>query len=265
MEHRGPVRVNGADLFSEWTGAGPGLVFLHAGACDSRMWDAEFRAFAPTHRVVRFDARGFGRSPLVSGRFAYHDDAAAVARAAGCERATLVGCSFGSVTALETALSHPALVERLVLVAPSVGIGDDEGMRRFGEEEDALVERGDLDAATELNLRMWVDGPHRGPNEVDPDVRERVRVMQLDAFRLEMPSGVERIRLEPPATERLAEIRVPTLVVVGALDQPFIAAAAERVEREIPGARRLVFADAAHMATMERPAEFLRAVRGFLG
>jgi len=262
----GPVRANGAALFAEWAGKGPCLVFLHAGVADSRMWDAEFAAFATTHRVVRFDIRGFGRSPMPSGRFAYHDDVRAVAAAAGCERGTLVGCSFGANIALDAALAHPEMVERLVLVAPGLNGGDDdEAMRRFGEEEEALLERGDIDGATELNLRMWVDGPERAPGDVDASIRERVRVMQRDAFLLEMPSGVERVRVEPAAAERLSEIRVPTLVVAGALDVPFIGKAAERIEREVPGARRVVIPDAAHMVSMERPLEFERVLREFLG
>jgi pimeloyl-ACP methyl ester carboxylesterase len=249
----------------EQAGQGPGLLFLHAGVADSRMWDAEFGAFRDSHRVVRFDTRGFGRSPMPSGRFAYHDDAAAVARAAGLARCTLVACSFGANIALETALAHPGLVERLVLVSPGLGGGaDSEEMRRFEAEEEAALERGDLDGATELNLRMWVDGPRRGPDEVDAEVRERVRVMQLDAFRVEMPSGVERVRLEPPAATRLGELRVPTLVVAGELDMPFVLSAAERVEREVPGARRVVVPGVAHMVNLERPAEFRRLLEDFL-
>jgi len=257
--------VNGADLYAEWTGAGPGLLFLHAGVADSRMWDSEFDSFSDRFRVARFDTRGFGRSPMPSGSFAYHDDVAEVAREAGLGRATLIGCSFGANIAVDTCLAHPELVERLVLVAPGlVGGDDDEAMRRFGEEEEAALERGDLEGATELNLRMWVDGPRRAPGQVDAAVRERVRVMQRDAFAVEMPESVARVRLDPPASERLGEIRVPTLVVVGALDVPFILAATDRVQREVPGAQRFVIPDAAHMVTMERPAEFQRLLEDFL-
>lgn len=249
----------------EQAGQGPGLLFLHAGIADSRMWDAEFRAFRDSHRVVRFDTRGFGRSPMPPGRFAYHDDVAAVARAAGLTRCTLVGCSFGANIALDTALAHPVLVERLMLVSPGLGGGgDSEEMRRFESEEGAALERGDLDGATELNLRMWLDGPRRGPDEVDAEVRERVRLMQLDAFRVEMPAGVERVRLDPPAATRLGELRVSTLVVAGPLDVPFVLRAAERIEREVPGARRVVVSDTAHMVNLERPAEFHRLLEDFL-
>jgi 3-oxoadipate enol-lactonase len=257
--------LNGTELYAEWSGTGPGLLFLHAGVADSRMWDAEFAAFSDRFRVARFDIRGFGRSAMSPGRFAYHDDVAAVARAAGLERAILVGCSFGGSIALDTSLAYPDLVEGLVLVAPGLGGGDDdEEMRRFGEAEEAALERGDLDGATELNLRMWVDGPRRKPEQVDAAVRERVRMMQRDAFAHEVPTGVERVRIAPPASERLGEISVPTLVVVGELDVPFILAAAERIEREVPRARRVTIPEAAHMVTMERGKEFQRVMGDFL-
>jgi pimeloyl-ACP methyl ester carboxylesterase len=264
-EFRGSIRLNGVELHAEWAGSGPAILFLHAGVADSRMWDTEFAAFSGSSRVVRFDTRGFGRSPMPAATFAYHDDVVAVMGAAGCERATLVGCSFGANIAVDTALAHPDRIERLVLIAPGLGGGDDdEAMRRFGEEEEALLERGDLDGATELNLRMWVDGPFRVPAVVDPAVRERVRVMQRGAFALEMPAGVKRTHLDPPAAQRLSEIRVPTLVVVGALDVPYLLDVAERIEREVPDARRVVIPDAAHMVTLERPREFDRALRDFL-
>ena len=259
------VDANGAKLYVEAAGSGHGLVFIHAGVADSRMWDAEFAAFQERFRVVRFDLRGFGRSPMVPGSFAYHDDVVAVMDAAGVPTATLVGCSFGARVAMDACLANPSRVDRLVLVAPGLSsMDDDPDIQKFGEEEDALVEKGDLEGATELNLRMWVDGPFRRPGQVSSDVREQVRVMQLDAFRVPVPEGVHRVRLEPPADDRLAEIGVPTLVIVGALDLPVKFRTAERIEGSIPGARRVVIPDAAHMVTLERPAEFQRILREFL-
>ena len=251
-------------LYFEAAGTGPGLAFIHAGIADSRMWDAEYAGFAPRFRVVRLDLRGFGRSPLAPGRFAYHEDVAEVLRAAALERTTLVGCSFGSTVAIETALAHPDLVGYLILVSPSLGGGESKEMDRFGEEEEVLLEKGDLDGATELNLRMWVDGPHRRPDQVAPGVRERVRVMQRSALAMEMPKGIERVRLDPPAEKRLEEIRVPTLIIVGALDVPYVLEASERLAREVQGARRVVIEGAAHLPNLERPEAFRATLEEFL-
>jgi len=259
------IAVNGVLFHTEVAGQGPGLVFIHAGVADCRMWDAEFAAFQNRFRVVRFDMRGFGRTPMPPGKFSYHDDVASVMRTAGLERATLVGCSFGANVAVETCLAFPGLVERLVLIAPGLGEGGDvEEIQRFDEAEEAALERGDLDGATELNLRLWVDGLFRQPGEVAPSVREHVRVMQIENFRIPMPDGIERVRIDPPAGERLREIAVSTLVVVGALDVPFLGDVAERIEREVTRARRVVIPGAAHMLNLEKPAEFQRILEGFL-
>jgi pimeloyl-ACP methyl ester carboxylesterase len=202
---------------------------------------------------------------MVPGRFAYHDDVMGVMDAVGLPSATLVACSFGANIAVDACQAHPRRVKGLVLVAPGLGAMDtDPEIQKFWEAEDALLEQGDLEGATELNLRMWVDGPHRRADQVSADVRERVRVMQMDAFRMSMPQGVERARLDPPADGRLGEIGVPTMVVVGSLDLPMKLRTAERIEAAIPGARRAVIPDAAHMVTLERPAEFQTLLREFL-
>ena len=259
------VIVNGTTFHSEVAGQGPGLVFIHAGVADSRMWDAEFAAFQDSFRVLRFDLRGFGRTPMPPGSFAYHDDVAGVMRASGLECATLVGCSFGANVAVDACLAFPGLVERLVLIAPGLGAGSEsEEVRRFDEAEEAALERGDLEGATELNLGLWVDGPFRKPDEVSAEARERVREMQMGNFRVVMPKEIERVRLEPPAAERLSEIRIPTLVALGALDVPFLAGVAERIGREVPGSRLVVVPEAAHMLNLEKPEEFRRILSEFL-
>ncbi len=127
------------------------------------------------------------------------------------------------------------------------------------------MELGDLEAASELNVRMWVDGPHRGPEQVDPSVRDRVRMMQHHAFTVPEPDGAELIRLDPPAIGRLGEVKARTLVVVGDLDVAQKVEMAGLVASEIVGAQLITFHGTAHMLTMERPQEFGQAVLDFLG
>jgi pimeloyl-ACP methyl ester carboxylesterase len=257
--------INGARLYYEVVGAGHPLLLLHAGVADSRMWDDQWQPFARRYRAIRYDLPGFGQSQLPGQPYALHDAVAELLGFLGVERAHVVGVSFGGRIALDFALAHPEMLSALVLVCPDVGGAQpSDALRRFGEEEEALLERGDLAAATELNLRMWVDGPQRTSDQVDPSVRERVREMQHHAFAIPMTEGFELLRLEPPAIERLAEVRAPTLIVIGNLDQPEKLALADRLVDEIPGARKVVIPGAAHMVSMERPAEFNQVVLDFL-
>ena len=135
-------------------------------------------------------------------------------------------------------------------------------------EEDAAVGRGDLDAAVEANLRLWVDGPRRSTAQVDPAVRKLAGVMQRQILELQAPVWEalgDRIQwLVPDLAERLGQVRAPTLVLVGDQDVADVQAIAQRLAREIGGARRAVIDGVAHLPSLERPAEFDDLVLGFL-
>ena len=134
--------------------------------------------------------------------------------------------------------------------------------RFFAEEEEAL-DRGDLESAAELNVRMWVDGPCRAPDQVDPVVREQVRQMQLQAFAMSVPEGIESQPLAPPAIERLAEIQSPSLIIIGDLDVPEFQSLAQTVTDRIPGARKVEIPGAAHLPSMEKPDVFNQIILDF--
>lgn len=258
--------VNGARLFYEIAGAGRPLVLIHAGIADSRMWDAQMDALAREFRVVRYDMRGFGRSTMLPGPFAHHDDLRELLRILDIPRAVAVGASYGGNVAAALALEHPAAVEALILVNSRVASeAPTDSLREAWAAVDALWEAGDLEGANELEVQMWVDGPSRAPGDVDPAVRERVSEMNaaLLARAAEAEQAEER-EIEPHAHARLAEIRVPTLAVVGELDQPDVIASNDRLIAGVPDVRRATIPHAAHLPSMERPDEFNRIVRDFI-
>jgi pimeloyl-ACP methyl ester carboxylesterase len=163
----------GAPLYYEVAGTGQPLLLIHAGVADSRMWDDQFQTFAQQYRVVRYDLRGFGKSTVPSGKFANHEDVTALFEYLGIKQAHLIGISFGGLIALDFTLAHPEKVTSLVLGAPDVSGRESSSadVSRFAVEEEALLERGDLAGATELNLRMWLDVPRRTLDQVDHFVR----------------------------------------------------------------------------------------------
>lgn len=259
----GIADVNGTRLAYEVRGAGHPLVLLHAGIADARMWDDQIDAFAERYLVVRYDARGFGRSDPAVGAHAPHADLAALLAALGVERAHLLGLSMGGAVALDAALAYPRLASALVLAAARPGgLPPSQSLRDAWTAVDVRVEAGDVPGAVELELRMWVDGPSRAPGDVAPAVRERVREMNAALFA--GPDEGDPAPLDPPAVGRLAEVSVPTLVLVGDRDQPDVLAAADVLAAGIPGARSVTISDTAHVPNMERPAEFNRLVLDFL-
>jgi pimeloyl-ACP methyl ester carboxylesterase len=254
-------------LYSEVAGEGPEIVLLHEGICDSRMWDPQWEKYARSHRVMRLDFRGYGRTPLDPGRFASARDVIELMERHGFERAAIVGVSLGGRVALEVALDNPERVGALVLVGSGLPGHDwsDELKATWGEEEAAL-RAGDFDKAVDVVLLTWVAGPGRDLEEVDADVRARVAEMQRRAYELQLPlkEEVDEELLVEDVAQRLGEIQAPTLVLVGDEDVPDIQAISERLAREIPGARREMIAGAAHVPSMERPEEFDELVLGFL-
>jgi 3-oxoadipate enol-lactonase len=150
-------------------GEGPAVALVHAGVADSRMWEPQLRSFPAAHKVVRVDLPGFGKSPIESNPISLRGSILEALDAADVDRAAIVGTSLGGATALELALDSPERVSALVLVGPGLdGHQWSTEVEAFGEEEEEALARGDLDAAVETNLRMWLVGPRRRVEDIDP-------------------------------------------------------------------------------------------------
>jgi 3-oxoadipate enol-lactonase len=238
-------------LFYEVAGAGPPIVLLHAGGTDATIWDEQVPVLAERFTVVRFDARGHGRSPGGPESFSRVDDLFGVMDAAGVPRATLVGVSQGARVALEAALARPERVSALVLASlapPGAAV----------PAEAELLARGEVDAAIEAGQRYWVAGPHRRLEDVDAALRARLAAMDRRAM-TGPPLGPERIEPVDPAA-----VAVPTVVVVGELDRDEVHSHARHLAAAIPGARLEVVAGAGHLVNLERPAAFVALIRAAL-
>jgi 3-oxoadipate enol-lactonase len=243
------------------------VLLLHAGIADSRMWWPQTDALAAAgHHTIAPDLRGFGEWRLEAGPFSHLRDA----EAALDGPVAVVGCSLGGRVALELAVHRPDLVERLVVIAPGMpGWEWSEETRAGWADEEAAYDRRDYDAAADASLRMWLDRPGRSPGDVDPEVRDLVRVMTLRSY--EMQEGAweagaqEEDVLDPPVAARLGEIRCPTLVLVGDQDIPEMQAIAAHVGASVDGARLATIARAAHLPSLERPEEVNAFLLAFLG
>ncbi len=264
----GFVEINGAQIYYEVAGAGQPVVFVHAGIADRRMWDAQFAAFAQKYRVLRYDHRGMGKSSMPPGPFALRDDLYTLVRHFDLAPAVLIGCSMGGGAALDCVVEHLDVARALVLVGAGVSgnpLEPSDEMKRLWAQVDELAGKGDLDGANEIELRMWVDGVRRTPDQVAPGVRALVREMNLASFTRDAEHQQGQPRpLEPPAYGRLSEVHTPTLVIVGSEDQPLIVQTADVLASQIPGARKVVMNGLAHVPNMEQPAEFNQIVLDFL-
>ena len=259
------VRVNGTDFYYEIAGGGHPLVLLHAGICDSRMWDDQFMHFAEHYQVIRYDMRGYGQTAMVDGPYAHRHDLYALLNYLGIGRTHLVGCSFGGTNCLDFALDHPEMVSGLVL-SDSTPSGYQSSLpfpAKFAEV-DAALEADDFDRAVWLEVEIWVDGPQRAADQVAPEVRQRVHTMNTIALKNDISDIGEAEPLNPPAAQRLHELAVPTLLVAGALDQPRTLKAIDWMATALPNAQKTIIGDAAHLPNMEQPAQFNQIIDAFL-
>jgi pimeloyl-ACP methyl ester carboxylesterase len=164
------------------------------------------------------------------------------------------------------AVARPALVSALVLVSPPLpGHEWSPEVQAFGDAEDDALERGDVDAAVELNLQMWFDGQGRRSAVIDPARRASVGAMQRWAFELQLAGeGAEEELLVPDLSERIAEITAPTLIVVGEHDASDFHAIGARLAATLPHAQLNVLPGTAHIPNYERPELFDPLLAGTL-
>jgi len=244
------------------------VVLVHAGVADRRMWDRLWPALTAEQDVIRLDLRGFGESVTrPRGMLSPVDDVLDTLTEVGINHCHLLGASFGAGVVVEVALTRPDLVVSLLLSAPGGSLIAEvtPDLRAFIDAERSALARGDLDGAVEANLTWWVDGPKRDPGEVDSAVRDLVGHMQRRAFEVTADwDDIQESELDPPALKRLADIRVPTLVLLGELDLDAIHDATRRIADGIRDVRRVNWPDTAHLPSMERPDDFLALLRDWL-
>jgi len=259
------ANINGADIHYRTAGSGPPLLLLHAGVCDSRMWDDQIEEFARTRRVIAPDLRGYGQSKMVAGAFSHRQDIRGLMDHIGAARATLVGVSMAGRHALDLTLEHPDRVDALVLVCAGLSgySWEDPATRTADEAVDAALAAGHRDEAAEIELKTWLAGPRRSLDQIDSTLRQRVRAMILQSY-ANQPELGEALPFEPPAVGRLREVRAPTLVIIGDEDVPDELVIADRLATGIAGARKVVMHGAAHLPNMEQPTAFNRIVAEFL-
>jgi 3-oxoadipate enol-lactonase len=263
----GRIAVPGSSLYYEAAGQGPPLILLHAGSLDRRMWDDQFHVLAQSHRVIRFDARGYGRSGPVSSRFDRSEDLHSLMKALRLVRATLVGSSLGGATAIDFALAHPERVDRLVLVGSGVS-----GYLWPPESRDvpwrvaarAAAARGD----TAGIARSWLHSEYFAATREVPALAARLETLlveNVESWKTALRIGNQDTVFSGPALGRLHRITAPTIIVVGSRDVADIHRIADTLQAYLPRAQTVVLNGAGHVPNMELPSLFLEVVRKFLG
>ena len=253
------LEVDGAKLYYQECGSAPRTVVLvHDGVLDSAVWDDVWPEFCKHFHTIRYDRRGYGRSPAATQGHYATDDLAAILHHLELKHVAIVGSSHGGEISINFTLDHPEMVEQLVLVGAVVG-----GMpysKHFLERGDVLgkpLEKGDIQGAIAAATQdKYLTAP--GSDAAKKRMADILRANPQDLTHPELELPVK------PALPRLGDIRIPTLLLVGDADIPDVHAHAGAIEAGIPRARRIVIRDVGHLMYLEKPAEFSRTIIEFL-
>lgn len=254
----GVAGISKLGIAYEVRGAGPAVVLLHAFTLDQRQWERLALSLAANHRVVRYDQRGSGKSPLPTEPFAAHEDLAALLDELGIERASLVGLSSGAGIAADFALTFPTRVEKLVLASPSLGGYVPQESFEWMTPIFAAARAGNPDVAAQLfaDSDLMTVG--------DDEESARVRQMIHENSHLWAMTRNPLRPLVPPAFERLEELaKIPTLAIFGGKDSKDVARIAEALAARA-AAKKVEIPEAHHLLSADTPAAFGAAVSEFL-
>jgi pimeloyl-ACP methyl ester carboxylesterase len=254
--------VNGTRLYYESAGSGQAVVFVHGFTLDTRMWDDQFVPLARRFRAIRYDLRGFGKSALPTDQaYSHVDDLNSLLDCLDVPQAHLVGLSKGGAVALDFALEYPQRTQTLVLIDTVLGgfHWSPEGSAR-----DGLVWQRAREAGIPAAKESWLTHPLFAPAQRQPAVAARlVRIVDEYSGWHFIHANPER-GLEPPAAQRLGELGMPVLAMVGEHDIPDFRQITDLVCQQVPQAKRLVVPGVGHMANMEAAELVTEAVLAFL-
>jgi 3-oxoadipate enol-lactonase len=248
------------ELHHEVTGRedGPVLVLSNSLGSNLSMWDPQMQALRQRFRVVRYDQRGHGRSPVPDGPYSIDDvggDALALLDRLGIERAHFCGLSLGGMTGMWLAINAPERIDRLVLCCTSAQLGPPD----MWADRAATVRADGVEAIADAGIGRWLT---EGFIAREPETTAAVRAMLVatpDEGYAGCCAAIEHMDLIP----ELGASRAPTLVIAGRQDPATPPEHGERIAAGIPGAR-LELVDAAHLATVEQPEAMTDLIAGHL-
>ena len=249
---------NGKIYYEECGSGAPTVVLIHDGIAHSAVWDAVWPAFCAKFHAIRYDRRGYGKSPEATTWYYETDDLATLLHHLKVARAVIVGSSHGGELSIDFTLAHPDMVQQLVLVGAVVsGFPYSDHFLNRGIANSKPLEKNDVKAA----IANWAKDRYVLAPGHDAAQKKLLDILSASPQDL---NHQDYARPTQAALPRLHEIHVPTLILTGDADIPDVHAHAGAIEAGIRGSRRVVLGDAGHLMYLEKPEEFTRIVIGFI-
>ncbi|HEY4940787.1 MAG TPA: alpha/beta fold hydrolase [Rhizomicrobium sp.] len=244
---------DGVDIYYETHGEGPVILLTHGYSATAQMWSGQIAALSKSHKLVLWDMRGHGQSDYPDDPALYSEEAtvadmAALLDAVGAKTAIVGGLSLGGYMSLAFHATHPERVRALLIIDTGPGFKKDEAREGWNQTSRRTAERYEKD----------------GLGQLSSGSAERATARHRDASGLARAARGMLAQKNARVIESLPNIKVPSLVVVGEKDTPFLAAS-DYMAAKIPGAEKAVIPGAGHAANIDNPVAFNAALEGFLG
>lgn len=242
----------GVKLYYETHGEGPVILLSHGYSATSQMWRGQFAALSVKNKLVTWDMRGHGQSDYPEAQSEYSEEATVADMAAlldhvGAKSAIVGGLSLGGYMSLAFHLKHPDRVRALLIIDTGPGYRKDEARDGWNRNSLKTAERYEKEGLSPLQSGS----------------AERATAAHRDATGLAKAARGMLTQRDARVINSLPEIKVPSLVLVGEKDTPFLAAA-DYMSAKIPNATKVVIANAGHASNIDQPLAFNDAVTKFI-
>jgi pimeloyl-ACP methyl ester carboxylesterase len=238
------LQYNNGNIAYDVFGEGEPIVFIHGFGLDSRVWKPQVQFLSKEYKVITYDLRGFGNSSIPDNKYSHVDDLKKLLDHLNVESANLVGHSFGSAISIDFALKYPKLVEKLILIAPSISGYNKEN--KLWKELSELGRKEDIVGIKEkiLSHNMF-EGFKKGSEELE--LIERI---------IKDYKGWHFLRNDPReemnSIERLEELNLPIKIIIGNKDSDIQMEVVEKLRKEV-NAKIEVIENSGHMVNLEKP------------
>lgn len=243
---------DGVEIYYEIYGEGPALLLSHGYSSTSHMWAGQVAPFSKQYKLIIWDMRGHGRTSSPDDLSLYSEEAtvadmAALLDHASAKSAIIGGLSLGGYMSLAFHLKHPKQTRALLIIDTGPGFKNDEAREGWNVRARATADRFETEGLGRLASGSGETREAHHTSAKGLALAARGMLAQRDAR----------------VINSLPDIKAPSLVVVGAKDEPFLNAA-DYMAKKIPGAKKVVIPDAGHAANIDQPEKFNDAVLGFL-
>jgi pimeloyl-ACP methyl ester carboxylesterase len=244
---------NGVGIHYEVHGAGPAILLTHGYSATAEMWQGQIAPLSQAHTLILWDMRGHGQTDSPDDPSLYSEEATVADMAAlldhlGAKHAVIGGLSLGGYMSLAFHRVHPGRVRALLIVDTGPGFKNDAAREDWNVYARKSADRFERDGMESLKSQS----------------RERATARHRSVKGLALAGRGMLTQRDAGVISSLPDIKVPSLVIVGANDMGFLKAA-DYMQAKIPGAEKAVIADAGHAANIDQPEVFNRTVMDFLG